>query len=717
MTLDAYSYCLCGSGKKLKFCCCKDLLHELETVARAKDGEQHAAALDQAKRLIAQHGARPALLAIQAESALAAEDIEQAESAAKQLLAALPHGSVGLGIAAMVDAAKGNFDGAIENLQQALESVDEHLAGITYSAIAIVAAGLVATGKYLAGRGHLMFQAAVAGDKDSQPVETLMRLAQSPLIPVPIKQEFRYSEAPAGVAWQGEFSAAMKSARRGAWRAACESLESLNQKVPNQPPVLRNIAILRGWLGQESQAVEAWRKYAALPGVPTDDAVEAEALAALLDQQRPVDLIDVVQRTYAVPDTDRLMEFLLSDRRSDSAPVDLSELAEEGQPPPKGAFYLFDRDMPPTLDGISSHRDLPVVVGEAFLYGRQTDRPARLEVVMNRDGQFSEHHAEVERRLAKLVGPLEKEEVVEQISRVRLETAPRCRFPRQSDAAKARDMMKELRRETYVQRWPDIPVGSLDGKTVREAARDANPVLRNRASAAVLNLELASEESGAEDVFDFNELRRTLGLPDRTTTPLSGSPVSGVSLIRMGRLDYSKLSDNELLDCYARLTMFGYRTALFRCGREIVARPSLSDQLDVGRVLETLVSISPDRDTALQFIDMGRQLSAVRGQSQAVWQLFELQIRLAGGEGQEASRLIRLITSQHGKEPGVNDALMELLVRYGVIRPEQMTAQPGGEPGRVSAAPAAAAEVGKIWTPESAPNPTKPESKLWLPGS
>jgi hypothetical protein len=377
MTLDAYSPCFCGSGKKLKFCCCKDLLHDLETVVRAKDGEQYVAAVDQARRLIAQHGARPALLAILAQSALASDHIEQAQAATRQLLAVMPHGPVGLALAAMVDAATDDLDGAVENLQKALESADEHLLGNMYSALAMVAIGLVSSGKYLAGRGHLMFQAMLAGEKDSQPVETLLRLAQSPYLPVPIKQEFRFDEAPEGVAWQGEFRAAMKSAQRGAWRAACESLESLNQKVPNQREVLRNIAILRGWLGQEAQAVEAWRNYAALPGVPTDAAVEAEALAALLDQQRPVDLVDVVERTYSVPDTDRMAEFLLSDRRSEVLPVDLSELAEEGQPPPRGAFYLFDREMPSSLDGVSSYRDLPVIIAEAFLFGRQTDRPAR----------------------------------------------------------------------------------------------------------------------------------------------------------------------------------------------------------------------------------------------------------------------------------------------------------------------------------------------------
>jgi hypothetical protein len=56
MPLDAYQYCPCGSGKKLKFCCSKDILGELDKVVRAVDGEQRVAALEQIDRLTKEKG-------------------------------------------------------------------------------------------------------------------------------------------------------------------------------------------------------------------------------------------------------------------------------------------------------------------------------------------------------------------------------------------------------------------------------------------------------------------------------------------------------------------------------------------------------------------------------------------------------------------------------------------------------------------------------------
>jgi hypothetical protein len=505
----------------------------------------------------------------------------------------------------------------------------------------------------------------------------------------------------------------MKSARRGAWLAACESLESLNQKVPNQPCVWRNIAILRGWVGQESHAAEAWRQYATLPGVSTDDAVEAEALAAMLAEPAGEGMIDVVRLSYGVPDTDRLMEFLLSDRRCEEMPVNLSELAEEGEPPPKGAFHLLDREMPVSLDTVASVQDLPTITGEAYLYGRQTDRPARLEVVLERNSQFDQNKQGIATLLGERVGSPEKEEVIEQVSRLRAETSLKRRFPQQPAMDRAMELMSEHRREVYLQRWPEVPLNVFNGKTARQAAQE--PKLRIRVSAAILNLELANEESRANSDFDFNELRRELGIPDRVTTPLD-RPVAELSLVRFGRLDYAKLSDEELLTAYQRLMMLGYRTGLYACGREVIARPSLSDKLDVANVLQVLARLAPDSDAALQFIDMGRQLATARGHSPAEWYLHELQARLDRFEAEESNRLIQLIATRYGREPGVNEALYTLLVRHGLINPDGTPVQaPGAAPG---AAPAAAtAASSPLWTPESAATAPKGESKLWLPGS
>ena len=43
--LDPYSYCPCGSGKKLKFCC-QDLAAEMQRIHEMLEGGQRAAALE-----------------------------------------------------------------------------------------------------------------------------------------------------------------------------------------------------------------------------------------------------------------------------------------------------------------------------------------------------------------------------------------------------------------------------------------------------------------------------------------------------------------------------------------------------------------------------------------------------------------------------------------------------------------------------------------------
>jgi tetratricopeptide (TPR) repeat protein len=716
MSLDTYAICPCGSGKKLKFCCCKDLVHELEKVTRAIEGDQRVAALDQINRLIAEKGKRAALLALKSETLLVLENFEEAEKANADLLELMPHGSNGLAMQAILDAVRGNVDAAVERLQEALESIDDKMMRIVYSAIALIGNALLESGKLVAGRAHMLLQATFGGERDSVGVQTLVRLNMNPSVPVLFKQDFQFAECPPGVPWQGEFTAAMKSARRGAWLAACESLESLSQKVPNQPEVWRNIAILRGWLGQEEQAVTAWRKYAALPGVSNDDAIEAEAMAALMQPPSDTDLVDVVKVTYQLTDSERLMESLLSDKRAAELPFNPAEVVEEGEPPPKAAFHLLDRPMPDSLEGIQSNDELPLVIGEVYVFGRQTDREARIEVLLERNEKFEEQKQEIVQRLGEFAGKFESEQVTEKTSRLHSELNPQRRFPRNAEMPRLMELAKDQRRESYLKRWLDVRQDIFDGKSAREAV--AIPALRNRVAAAVLNQELASEENASEKDFDFNEVRRNLGLPDRGTTQFSGN-ILQVSLIRMGRLDYTKLSDEDLLQAYGRLTMGGYRTALLRCAEEIIARPSMSQRMNLAQVYHTLTLVSSDSAKALGYLEQGRRLSTAKGESAAPWYLLELQIRLSRYEAVEAERLIRLISTRFTNEPGIAQQLYTLLVRHGVINPDGTPTQgaPGPAPPGAVAAEPAAAPASALWTPDAPAAPAKQESKLWLPGS
>ncbi len=132
-----------------------------------------------------------------------------------------------------------------------------------------------------------------------------MRLNGSTSVPLLAKQDFSLAPPPDDALWKNAYNAAIEPAMRGAWRKAADDLTELAGKVGSWPTISKSIAILRTWLADTPRAIEAWRKVAAEPSISPDEAVEAEALAQLLDAEA-VDLVDVVSIEYDVADTEVL---------------------------------------------------------------------------------------------------------------------------------------------------------------------------------------------------------------------------------------------------------------------------------------------------------------------------------------------------------------------------------------------------------------------------
>ncbi len=89
------------------------------------------------------------------------------------------------------------------------------------------------------------------------------------------------------------------------------------------------------------------------------------------------------------------------------------------------------------------------------------------------------------------------------------------------------------------------------------------------------------------------------------------------------------------------------------------------------------------------------------------------------GNGPDGGAFDRALQRDHLREPGVAQALADLLMQVGVLRPDGSMAMPAGpaaepQPG-IMMPGQEAAEPGKIWTPEGqAPQGEKP--KIWMPG-
>ena len=124
---------------------------------------------------------------------------------------------------------------------------------------------------------------------------------------------------------------------------------------------------------------------------------------------------------------------------------------------------------------------------------------------------------------------------------------------------------------------------------------------------------------------------------------------------------------------------------------------------------------------SLRLIDEARQLAEANKQSSAPWDLMELAYRIQRSEGPAVLQLIQHIQTQHGREPGVAQALVQLLVQTGLVGPDGRLAI-GGAAAAAPAAPdsplvvpGAAGEPGKLWTPDQPQAGGEKKSALWLP--
>ena len=715
MPLDPYQPCPCGTDKKVKFCCGNDLIHDYNKIEELITGEQRLAALDQINRSLAQKPDRGCLLLLKAQVQIELRELEQARESINALLKLMPSNPAGLGMLSILEAATGDALEAVDTLQSALEASQGKLQPQVYNAIGFVGRSLAAQGILLGARGHLLFQTSVTGGKDQRAVQALIELDGSGHIPLPALGLEGLSSADANgrlsAAGIAKMTEATKLAGMGCWLKAVEILDELTEKEPYEPAAWKNIGTLRAWLGQEDKARAALRRYASFASVPRDEAVEAEAVVQFLSPLADEDLIPEITTTFAVADAQALQEKILSNKRLENVPFDPAEFREANEVPPLSAFLLLDREVPKYAEGMTADQ-IPVILGELQLFGKQTDRAARVEFSTLKTADFEAKIAAVQA----VVGPGEREgeEVTGKITRLGVALASNWRLLEEMPLPERKKLLEAHRTHVLLNVFPDLPQSVLDGKSLRQAAGDNS--LQARALAVILLMDLAEPEERPE----FNQIRKSLGLPTVESLDPTGLRITSLSPVRLGRLDVKKLSDDDLLVTYQRGILYSAGRILRKIGPELVSRPSMKGKVDFADVYELLARLSGSGDNAIEYIKKAQEAAAAAGESPARYLMAEIPLRLERREVDEFRRLFERLSTKHIKEPGVAQALQQLLYQLGILRPDGSMAAPG--PG--AGAPAAAAPASGLWTPDqgssaaaAAPAPAAGgKSKLWVPG-
>ena len=154
---------------------------------------------------------------------------------------------------------------------------------------------------------------------------------------------------------------------------------------------------------------------------------------------------------------------------------------------------------------------MPRLLAQALLFGRQTDREARLEVMSIAGDEIeavTTNWSTMLRESRRAQSRRKRSPATGRPVRNLLRSA--WQPPRDATAEQLRPMMEQHQRDAILDRWPDLKLGAFS-MAVRRARRPATRRSACELLAAIMVLEHWSQRLPGE--MDFNELRTALGLP------------------------------------------------------------------------------------------------------------------------------------------------------------------------------------------------------------
>jgi len=701
MALTTNDFCPCGSGDKIRFCCGKEVAKELDKISNAIEGEQYIATLKQIETLVEEKGNLGCLLALRGIALMATGQIDAAQENALEFLDIEPENSTAWAQRAITSADEPHK--VMEYVQKCLEySSTEQIPQLILPAIQRVTDALFSTGNLFAAFSHLTLGSAISRG-NQQAVMRMFQFVQNPDYPLLLKQRLPLPPKSEEAVYADSYEEIFELSRRGAWFLALDKVEDLLDEHPNDTHLLKAAAVLNTYLGQDEGA-DVWRQYIACLDSASDEAIEAEAYAQMLENQSNPDVQPIHRITYSVTDLDLIQEMLVASDQARLVPSPGFSNDDPDNPPPRAIFVLTDRAQPES--GVElSLEDVPTGIASVYLFGKQTDRDARIELVPSSIGG-EEGAGNI---LVDITdGNLGKQEASDEISQVPVLTdtmAWNPVFPEDTPQEKIQELSLEHRTHSLQTVFPKIKLAALGGVTPEEASVDFEARIKLDACLLILesNLQCRDHQATLDDV------RTSLGLSPIETADPSEIDLNQVPDIRLARYDVTKLSTEQLGDVYQRCFFVGFRRGFIQAAEEILARDEKPEHVNLPDVYAALLDTRETIEDRLALVEEAKAAAIAQDESPAAWLLREVPLRLINQEAQAASDIIRKLETDHINEPGIAEQLYGLLVQMGVMNPDGSRAVPGAAP--------AAGNDGGVWTPGSE-SPSGGESEgsgLWIP--
>lgn len=718
MEADLYALCPCGSGKKIKFCKCRDTISDLDRIARMVEGGQMVAALDRTNQVLTEHPDAAWALAIKGRLLLRLRENDKLAENAERFLRLQPSNPLALLQKAAAMLGKGDTiattTAVLESMSEARETHDALLFEIS----APLGMVLAEQGNYLSARAFLAMAAAPDVPVAEMAASVLTEIGQNRAINLLLKHQPETVSPPNGATWGERFEEASRLLEVNSVFLAESKLQALDRQVPGQTAILLGLMRCAIWRADQATQSKLFAKLAEANAVSEEDRGYYRALAYLTEPNQPRISLPTRDMLWNVHEVDATLAALTAHSRTFVLPSDMvRELVfGENEAPPKAAFQLLDRDcgsdenMPPVANA-------PDVLGMLLFYGRQTDRPAQLLAI----NVFKHHEEEVSRIVASALGnesaqPTIGEEHLAPLYSALTLTTPAFRM-RGTLPSQLLRWQKQYLAERIEQRLMQCPLPLFNGVTVAQAAE--SPEFKSQRIALARILE-GLDQFATELPEALDSIRTKMGV----TALADFDAPTGRQLLRVPSYKLSRMKPGSLgaeesamliergrtLSCRTVVQRFATYLLGLSLGGEL-ARLKLSAYMG-------LSESSADPEVGLKHLEAGKVFAKEHGFPNANFLLSEIGFRLQTSDVAGLQNCINTITTEYRNNPTVIGQLQQILAMYGLINPDGTPrgGQRQAAPPSMARAEAAPPAGGALWTPESK-SPSKQEgSKLWIPG-
>lgn len=677
------------------------------------EGGQLVPALDRLSTILKEHPDAAWALAIRGRLLMDLREYQSLTENAERFTRLQPSNPLALTQSAAAAMFNQDLGKATELLLEALTESGQMVDSFVLDVASMLAYGLAGNGILLTARIYATLAFVSEGYEDqNMAANVLQQINREPSINLLAKLMPDLITRPDDVDWAERYDEAALLLANNKIVLAENKFESLQRSAAMQPAVLSGLFTCAIWRGDFEKQIELLKKMSQCDDLSFDDRARFLAMSFIVGPESGAVAIKKLVIKGDIDSIDETMISLSANSRFADLPSDvLQQLKGDQEVGPRAAYQLLDRD-PPENEGVPSSEHIPETIGLVAVYGRETDRAARVEVI----GVDVSTEAIVREVLAAAVPNVDFNSEVEGTVPLAAIAAPQAGGLKLKDAQEFDQVQKMLFHDRVVRRLADAQVDLLDGGSLSSTAADETKTLQR---AAMIRYLEGEDSLTSRDETIINQLSEIANVPMPQVIAPTGEDVEEIPAYDLNRVDASALGIEHLVYLIQRAQQISATKVGRAAARRLTQMEVPGDGQMAGVKLlgyTFMLQHASNVEEALENLEAAKAYAEANNMSTASLLLTELPLRLRLSQPEKFQECVQSIVSTHGNDPEVMGQLQQTLVRFGLIRPD------GSPVNRPQAAPAAVASDagGGVWTPDGgagAPaQAAEGGSKLWVPG-